>query len=100
MIIYSYFLINGVCNDISNIKDIQMINARNKLKAYNGPTVECIIKDKYKKTKFLGIEYCKYMINNSLQNDIWIQLFTNSKKKDDLADSYLQGIYVLNNSKR
>lgn len=74
-----------------------MINARNKLKAYKGPKVECDIKDRYKKTKFLGIEYCKYMINDSLQDEQWIQLFTNSKKKDDLADSYLQGIYVLNN---
>ncbi len=97
MIIYSYFLINGVCNDISTIQDIQMINARNKLKAYKGPKVECDIKDRYKKTKFLGIEYCKYMINDSLQDEQWIQLFTNSKKKDDLADAYLQGMYVLNN---
>ena len=97
MIIYSYFLIHGVCNDISTIQDIQMINARNKLKAYKGPKVECDIKDRYKKTKFLGIEYCKYMINDSLQDEQWIQLFTNSKKKDDLADAYLQGMYVLNN---
>ena len=96
MIIYSYFLINGVCNDISTIQDIQMINARNKLKAYKGPKVDCDIKDRYKKTKFLGIEYCKYMINDSLQDEQWIQLFTNSKKKDDLADAYLQGMYVLN----
>jgi hypothetical protein len=97
MIIYSYFLINGICNDISNIQDMKMINARNKLKAYKGPTVECDIKDRYKKTKFLGIEYCKYMIHDSLQDEQWIQLFTNSKKKDDLADAYLQGMYVLNN---
>ena len=95
MIIYSYFLINGICNDISTIQDIQMINARNKLKAYKGPKVECDIKDRYKRTKFLGIEYCKYMINDSLQDEQWIQLFTNSKKKDDLADAYLQGMYVL-----
>ena len=81
MIIYSYFLIHGVCNDISTIQDIQMINARNKLKAYKGPKVECDIKDRYKKTKFLGIEYCKYMIHDSLQDEQWIQLFTNSKKK-------------------
>ena len=39
---------------------------------------------------------CKYMINDSLQDEQWIQLFTNSKKKDDLADAYLQGMYVLN----
>ncbi len=72
-----------------------MINARNKLKAYKGPVVPCIIKDKYKKTKFLGIEYCKYMINESKQDQKFIDLFVNSKKKDDLADAYLQGMFVL-----
>ena len=95
MIIYSYFLINGVTNDSSKIDNIQMINARNKLKAYKGPAVPCIIKDKYKKTKFLGIEYCKHMINESGQDQKFIDLFVNSKKKDDLADAYLQGMYVL-----
>lgn len=95
MMIYSYFLIQGISSKESSIKDIQMINARNKLKAYTGPKIECEIKDKYKKTKFLGIEYCKYMIQESNQVDQWIQLFTNSKKKDDLADAYLQGMYVL-----
>jgi len=96
MILYSYFLIQGVTNDESKIDCIQMINARNKLKAYTGPIVECNITDKYKKTKFLGIEYCKYMIGESEQSDTWINLFTTSKKKDDLSDAYLQGVYVLN----
>ena len=93
MILYSYFLIQGVTNANSSIESIQMINARNKLKAYTGPPIECDIKDKYKKTKFLGIEYCKYMIVD--QDEQWFNLFSNSKKKDDLADAYLQGIYVL-----
>ena len=95
MMIYSYFLINGVCNINSKIENIEMINARNKLKAYKGPVVPCIIKDKYKKTKFLGIEYCKHMIIESNQNNKFIDLFLNSKKKDDLADAYLQGMFVL-----
>ena len=58
-----------------------MINARNKLKAYTGPKIECDIKDRYKRTKFLGIEYCKHMIQESNQDDQWIDLFLNSKKK-------------------
>ena len=95
MILYSYFLINGVTNKDSNIDSIRMINARNKLKAYTGTTIECDIKDKYKKTKFLGIEYCKQMIDESKQDKQWLKLFSSSKKKDDLADAYLQGIYVL-----
>ena len=65
-----------------------MINARNKLKAYKGPVVPCIIKDKYKKTKFLGIEYCKYMINESGQDQKFIDLFVNSKKRKKI---FIQG---------
>jgi len=94
MIVYSYFLMNGITNQDSKIEDIQMINARNKLKAYTGPVIPCDIKDKYKRTKFLGIQYCLSMIIN--QSDQWINLFTTSKKKDDLSDAYLQGVYVLN----
>ena len=93
MIIYSYFLIKGVSNDETILDKIEMINARNKLKAYDGDKIECDIKDKYKKTKFLGIKYCENMISNE---DIeFKKMFNESKKKDDLADAYLQGIYYI-----
>jgi len=95
MILYSYFLIQGVTRGDSKIGGLQMINARNKLKAYTGPPIPCDIKDKYKKTKFLGIQYCRTMIEESEQEEQWLNLFSISKKKDDLADAYLQGLYVL-----
>jgi len=95
MILYTYFLVEGVTNTNSSIESIELINARNKLKAYTGPIVPCDIKDKYKRTKFLGIQYCLSMIVESEQADQWLNLYTTSKKKDDLADAYLQGIYVL-----
>jgi hypothetical protein len=96
MILYSYFLIHGVTNELSPIDTIEMINARNKLKAYKGPTIECEIKDKYKRTKYLGIKYCEYMIleNENIKQE-YRDLLEESKKKDDLADAYLQGIYWL-----
>ena len=96
MILYSYFLINGVTNIDSPIKDIEMINARNKLKAYKGDSIECKIKDKYKRNKFLAIQYCNSMINNNCKIDQKFRdKFKSSKKKDDLSDCYLQGIYWL-----
>ena len=96
MILYSYFLINGVTNIDSPIKDIEMINARNKLKAYKGDSIECKIKDKYKRNKFLAIQYCNSMINNNCKIDQKFRdKFESSKKKDDLSDCYLQGIYWL-----
>lgn len=93
MIIYSYFLIKGVTNENSCIDNIEMINARNKLKAYDGEKVECDIKDKYKKTKYLGIKYCEKMIVE--EENVYIDLFSKSRKKDDLADAYLQGVYFI-----
>lgn len=87
MLVYSYFLIK------SNPVKLEMINARNKLKAYKGPKIECEIKDRYKRNKYLAIEYCKIMIKN--EKDQFINLYNNSKKKDDLSDSYLQGMYFL-----
>lgn len=89
MIIYSYFL-------MKEINDIQMINARNKLKVYKGPKIECDIKETYKKNKFLAIKYCDYMIReNSKIDKKHHDLYDSSKKKDDLSDSYLQGIYYI-----
>jgi hypothetical protein len=96
MMVYSYFLMQGVCDDKSCIDTIELISARNKLKAYTGPDIACDIKDKYKKTKYLGIKYCEYMIShNSNISEEFCNMFEDSKKKDDLADSYLQGMYWL-----
>ena len=94
MLLYSYFLIRGVTNESSPIENIEMINARNKLKAYKGEPIVCTIKNKYKKTKFLGIQYCKKMIEeNEFINSKYKVLFNQSKKQDDLSDAYLQGMY-------
>ena len=93
MIVYSYFLMNGVCNRDSKIERLEMINARNKLKVYKGEPVECDIKDTYKRNKWLAVEYCKRMIVDEKQE--YIDLYNESKKKDDLSDSYLQGIYYI-----
>ena len=92
MLLYSYFIIEGVIKD-KICSNVQMINARNKLKVYKGEPIECNIKEKYKKNKYLSIEYTKLMIFN--EDKKFIDLFTESKKKDDLADAYLQGIYYI-----
>ena len=91
MILYSYFMIEGATKD-KLVEQVHMINARNKLKVYKGPPVECKYKEKYKRNKYL-VEYTKNMILNEEKN--FIDLFNESKKKDDLADAYLQGIYFI-----
>lgn len=91
MIVYTFFIIEGIMNNDSPIENIHMVNARNKLKVYKGPKVPCNKKGKYAQNKYLSVEYTKHMIQNDDEN--MIKLYGDSKKKDDLADSYLQGIY-------
>ena len=64
MIIYTFFVIEGVMNDQSSIETIHMVNARNKLKVYKGPKIECNKKGKYAQNKYLSVEYTKAMIIN------------------------------------
>ena len=92
MILFSYFLMK------EEINNIQMINARNKLKAYKGPKIQCDIKETYKRNKFLAIKYTDIMIRENNKIDPKYQkLYDLSKKKDDLSDAYLQGIYFIDN---
>ena len=52
--------------------------------------------DKYKINKYLAIKYCGNMIKENEKIDKkFHELYDSSKKKDDLSDSYLQGIYYI-----
>ena len=92
MIIFSYFIGNGYNSPTSKINNVYLFSARNKLKLYDGPNVECIKKNEYDKRKFLSIEYTKYYLKNDEPN---LLLFNSHTKKDDLADSFKQGYYYL-----
>ena len=95
IMIFSYFIMkNFVDNDNNVISDILLISARNKLKVYDGPDITNNFKlsNQYALTKKLAIEYCKYMINHDKEK---LDFFLNHSKKDDLADSFLQGAYYL-----
>ena len=91
MILYTFFVMEGVMKESSSIEQIHMVNARNKLKVYKGDPIKCNKKGKYAQNKYLSVEYTKKMIID--EDDKFKQLFETSKKKDDLADAYLQGIY-------
>ena len=113
MILYSYFLILGkiIGNERGYTDKIEFCSASNKLKIYDGPPiileekvskrkkveVEVVVVEekksktiKYADKKRLAIEHAKYFL---LKNPDYIEFFNNHKKKDDLADSFLQGLY-------
>ena len=78
---------------VVDIGKMAMFSARNKLEAYDGPEIDFShIKTKYTRTKKLSIAYTKFMLEQSQQSIEMKELFENSKKKDDLADAYLQGL--------
>ena len=84
--IAQYFIMNDV-------KTIEFISASNKLKQW--------VKRKttYNERKKLGIKVTLDLISNNNQFKIWDTIFVGSKKQDDLADSFLQGIwYVQDNN--
>lgn len=93
MILYTYFLQNGYISSNSTINNIHLFSARKKLKYYNGPEIDVShIKNKYSQRKFLSIEYTKYLIKDQPK---WLAFFIEHKKKDDLADAYIQGCTYL-----
>ena len=92
--------------DLKKKTKVITISPKRKLSVYNGPSVECNIKDPHSRNKFLGVSYCSYMLKNELTHEEaepyyiyvdWLKFFESIKKKDDLADSFLQGAWYLKN---
>lgn len=102
--IYDYYLIRGIIDKkISNSKitQVKFMSPSNKLKLASEGDTKQLIKAKktddttaYKLTKSLGIKYCLDLINHLPD---WIKHFNSFKKRDDLADSFLQGAYFYSN---
>jgi hypothetical protein len=94
MMLYNYFLIRFMTDYPENtIKHIKFISAKNKLTIYNGPHVICTLKNKYSRTKFLGVKYCEYMIRDQC---FYLKFLDTFKKKDDLSDCFMQGAWYVN----
>jgi hypothetical protein len=99
--IYDYYLIRGIFDKEttnSKIEKVKYMSPSNKLKLAEDGDTQKLIKLKgdhaktYKLTKSLGIKYCSIMIDK-FEN--WKVFFNSNKKKDDLADCFLQGMYQL-----
>lgn len=100
--IYDYFLIRGIVDKEltkSKIERVKFMSPSNKLKLADEGDTKKLVKAKgddsksYKLTKSLGIKYCKELIEPFEE---WKEVLNSHKKKDDLADSFLQGMYYFN----
>jgi hypothetical protein len=83
--ISQYFIMKN-----NNIQ-IEFISASNKLKDF-------VSKDKteYKQRKKLGTTICLQLINENVKFNEWVSFLNTHKKKDDLADCFLQGLWFIN----
>jgi hypothetical protein len=103
--LYDYYLIRGIIDKEytkSNIQQVKFMSPSNKLKIANDGDTKELVKAKnttetagYKLTKSLGMKYCLELIQHLPESIIH---FKSHKKKDDLADSFLQGAYFYTNS--
>ncbi len=76
----------------NDITDISEVSSSNKLKEYlNGK------KTKYSERKKISIQVTRDLITKNKELNIWLDIFNKSKKKDDLADCYLQGLWYIKN---
>ena len=97
--IFNYFICRGIVDKErtkSTIEKVSYISASNKLKINEENTINALkdknSSEKYRIRKKLGIEYCREALKDNQEK---LDYFNLHSKKDDLADSFLQGIYYL-----
>lgn len=78
---------------------IRFVRAVHKLKAYDGPHIECKLKGAYAQRKWLSIQYTRWFLENKFseeQRERWSPFFESHKsKQDDLSDCALMGINAI-----
>ena len=93
-LITQYFIMKG------NYENIEFISAANKLKDLDkkdkDTDSENVI-NTYNFRKKQGITKCLELITNDHKYNHMLEYFNDHSKKDDLADSFLQGIWFINN---
>jgi hypothetical protein len=86
--IAQYFIMTGTC------QKIEFVSSVNKLKDI--APADKNVKLSYGDRKKLGISTCLEIITDTNSYSEWCAYFTSHKKKDDLADSFLQGRWFKN----
>jgi hypothetical protein len=87
--IVQYFIMSNL-----NVEHIEFISASNKLKDCDTQD-----KEKYSDRKKLGIAKCLGILTLDFRFNEHVNYFNSHKKKDDLSDSFLQGLWFINNKK-
>ena len=89
--IKTYFLTKSIVNGYG--PTVHFVSARAKFKVYPGEII-CKLKNKYQRNKRIAVLITRNLLKDT--EPLALEFFEGQKKKDDLADSYLQGAYFLN----
>ena len=84
--IAQYFIMSA-----NGVGSIQFVSASNKLK-----DCETAAKKTYADRKKLGVSKCLEIISSNVNYQNKVEYFKLHKKKDDLSDSFLQGLWFIN----
>jgi hypothetical protein len=98
MVFTSHILYGKLVEFFQDRIPIRFVRASQKLKAYTGPELTCALKGAYARRKWLGIQYCIWFLEKRFSDEqmqLWLPLFQQHTKKDDLADVFLMAINVL-----
>jgi hypothetical protein len=87
--IVQYFIMANL-----HVEHIEFISSANKLTEYDKKD-----KEKYIDRKKLGISKCLGFLTTDFRFNEHLNYFNEHKKKDDLSDSFLQGLWFINNKK-
>jgi hypothetical protein len=87
--IVQYFIMSNL-----DVEHIEFISSANKLKGCDTKD-----KEKYSDRKKLGISRCLGFLTSDFRFNEHLNYFNQHKKKDDLSDSFLQGLWFINNKK-
>ncbi len=93
MLLYSHAIFTYFVSVGRN--QVRFVPAYNKLLVYDGPEIQCSLKTPYARRKFIAKKHADYYLRTEPILGKHLESFTLSKKQDDLADSFLQGLYLI-----
>lgn len=91
--LFDYYVLRGTFDHGYCYDELKFIDAKNKLTVYDGPPISCHLKTQYARNKWYSIQYCQWIIKEQQGLSDYFKNY--GKKKDDLADCFLQGLWYL-----